>query len=453
MIIAHKNLLHRGKQSAIMPRKSFSVTDKLAIVKKATAELERGISLRKASESLGVDRCQLRRWIEQRTRFEAHVESRGSGALKAIHKGRPSCLKEHEDEILRFIFELREQGMGVTIRMVVLKASELSNAFRHKTHLAKEHAVRRFVKSHKLVHRVCTHESQRSPAAVEGEAMDWLIRIRPLLIGDNRDQRFIINMDQTPIFFTMVPRTTLNVSGARTVNLRTSTSSSMRVTAAITVTASGHQLPEFMVFKGKPGGRIEREFGSYAENHQAYGVYSVQERAWMDEKSMLKWVDVVLKPYIQTAPAGIHPILFLDSYRCHIMGSVVSTIQSLGVQVEHIPGGCTGLLQPVDVGINKPLKNRVKSCWDAWMMEQGVDTVVFNPPSRGIVAGWVAHSLRNLDSQLIKNSWRHGNFSYFPDEAQLQQIIGAPLLPPAGQQEQQQAQQQMPETPVEAGWI
>ena len=408
-----------------MPRKSFSVTEKLTIVKNAAQGLEQGISLSKVSEQLGVDRSQLRRWMKQRPRFEEHVKEKGSGALKAIHKGRPSCLNEHEDELLRFIFELREQGMGVTVRMVVLKASELSNAFRHKTPLAKEHAVRRFVKSHKLVHRVCTHESQRSPAAVEEEAIDWLTRIRPQLIGNNRDQRFIINMDQTPIFFTMVPRTTLNVSGAKTINLRTSTSSSMRVTAAITVTASGHQLPEFMVYKGKPGGRIEREFGSYAENHQAYGVYSVQERAWMDEKTMLKWVDIVLKPYVRTAPSGIHPILFLDSYRCHMMQSVVSTIESLGVQVEHIPGGCTGHLQPVDVGINKkPLKNRVKDCWEAWMMDTGADTVVFNPPSRGIVAGWVSHSFRNLDEQLIKNSWRHGRFSYFPDEAvPLQQTV------------------------------
>ena len=219
----------------------------------------------------------------------------------------------------------------------------------------------------------------------------------------------------------------------------------MRVTAAITVTASGHQLPEFMVYKGKPGGRIEREFGSYAENHQAYGVYSVQERAWMDEKTMLKWVDIVLKPYVRTAPSGIHPILFLDSYRCHMMQSVVSTIESLGVQVEHIPGGCTGHLQPVDVGINKkPLKNRVKDCWEAWMMDTGADTVVFNPPSRGIVAGWVSHSFRNLDEQLIKNSWRHGRFSYFPDEAvPLQQTVQGMLQLPVLPEQQELPQQEL----------
>jgi DDE superfamily endonuclease len=74
---------------------------------------------------------------------------------------------------------------------------------------------------------------------------------------------------------------------------------------------------------------------------------------------MLQWVDDVLKPYVETAPSDIVPLLFLDSYKCHLMSSVISKIQDLGVEFQHIPGGCTGLTQPVDVGINKPLKNRI----------------------------------------------------------------------------------------------
>jgi hypothetical protein len=58
---------------------------------------------------------------------------------------------------------------------------------------------------------------------------------------------------------------------------------------------------------------------------------------------MIIWVDQVLRPYIETAPAGVFPILFLNSYRCHMMVSVVGMMQDLGVEVEHIPGGCTSL--------------------------------------------------------------------------------------------------------------
>lgn len=195
----------------------------------------------------------------------------------------------------------------------------------------------------------------------------------------------------------------------------------MRVTVAVTLTASGEMLPPFFVFKGKAGGRIEREFQDFPEG----GLYSVQEKAWMDEPLMKVWVNKVLKPFVETAPPGIEPVLFLDSYRCHMMASVVSLIEDMGVQVEHIPGGCTGLCQPVDVGIGKPLKNHVRNKWEDWMIAQG-ETVRFTPPSRLTVAGWVVTTLRELSSFIVKRSWRHEPYSFFPNE---ESDIGGVMVP------------------------
>jgi hypothetical protein len=83
----------------------------------------------------------------------------------------------------------------------------------------------------------------------------------------------------------------------------------------------------------------------------------------MDEQVMLAWVEEVLAPYVATAPEDIIPLLILDSYQCHMMASVVYKIQKLGVEVKHIPGGCTSLCQPVDVGFNKPFKSCIRKMW------------------------------------------------------------------------------------------
>jgi hypothetical protein len=48
---------------------------------------------------------------------------------------------------------------------------------------------------------------------------------------------------------------------------------------------------------------------------------------------MIAWVDNVLKPYVANAPNHIIPLLILDSYRCHMMASVVTRIQELGIEV------------------------------------------------------------------------------------------------------------------------
>jgi hypothetical protein len=64
----------------------------------------------------------------------------------------------------------------------------------------------------------------------------------------------------------------------------------------------------------------------------------------MDERVILARVDKVLKPYLANAPEHVIPILILDSYRCHIMALVGMKIQELGIEVKHIPGGCTGIV-------------------------------------------------------------------------------------------------------------
>ena len=95
-------------------------------------------------------------------------------------------------------------------------------------------------------------------------------------------------------------------ASTRTVNGRTSTSQTIRAIVAVTVTASGKELLEpLIVFKGKPGGRIKsQEFATYPPG----AVYACQDVAWMDERVMLKWVELVLKPYVENVlvPDNIH---------------------------------------------------------------------------------------------------------------------------------------------------
>ena len=102
---------------------------------------------------------------------------------------------------------------------------------------------------------------------------------------------------------------------------------------------------------------------------------------------MLKWVEeLVLKPYVdKNVPNNIQPLLLLDSYRCHTMASVAAEIADLGVEVKIIPGGCTGMCQPIDVGIGKLLKTICRHpLWEEWMVKEVTNnpTVACRPASR-----------------------------------------------------------------------
>jgi hypothetical protein len=220
-------------------------------------------------------------------------------------------------------------------------------------------------------------------------------------------------MDQTPIFFSMTPKTTLQARGSKTVSVRTSSDSTKRITVAVCVTASGSMLPPLPIFNAKPNGHVERALSNFPKGAH----YAVQKNTWMDERVMLIWVDKILDPYVKTTPEGVRPILFLDSYRCHMMASVVHCVQDLGVEVHHIPGGCTGVCQPVNVGIGKPFKNHVTRCWENRMVENGgLEEEKTKTPTREELSAWVIESIQSMGAKIIRNSWRRHGFSYFPDE-------------------------------------
>ena len=71
------------------------------------------------------------------------------------------------------------------------------------------------------------------------------------------------------------------------------------------------------------------------------GEYACQDKAWMDEVRMHEWVAKVLKPWKNhrdaNYPSAEPPLLILDAYHVHQMGSVVNRIQMMGIEVLHIP--------------------------------------------------------------------------------------------------------------------
>ena len=120
-----------------------------------------------------------------------------------------------------------------------------------------------------------------------------------------------MNMDQTPVYFSMHSKKTIEKIGLRTINVLTSTNDTRCVTVAATIMASGDQLTPFVIFKESPSGRIARE---QVPTYDHTAIYDLKKNAWMDEQVMLRWVDEVIKPYVATAPEDVIPVLLLDSY-------------------------------------------------------------------------------------------------------------------------------------------
>ena len=140
----------------------------------------------------------------------------------------------------------------------------------------------------------------------------------------------------------------------------------------------------------------------------------------MDESVMLDWIARVLRPWAEEAPAHIRPIVILDSYRCHTTTDRVrAEINRLGVDLIHIPAGCTCLCQPVDVGINKPFKNTLRNRWEDYLLgNQGALDVGgrIPSPSRETLADWIINSQSEIGVETVENAWKSRAFSFFDEE-------------------------------------
>lgn len=65
-------------------------------------------------------------------------------------------------------------------------------------------------------------------------------------------------------------------------------------------------------------------------------------------------------------------MLVWDSFRGHLSVLIRSTLKSLNTETAVIPGGMTSMVQPLDVAINKPFKDRMRNKWQEWMCHRSV---------------------------------------------------------------------------------
>jgi hypothetical protein len=83
----------------------------------------------------------------------------------------------------------------------------------------------------------------------------------------------------------------------------------------------------------------------------------------MDTFLMLDYIDKVLLPHT----AGARSLLLIDSFSAHLSPSVMAKLEENNITVLVIPPGFTSALQPLDVCINKPVKERFRKKWSQWI--------------------------------------------------------------------------------------
>lgn len=165
-----------------------------------------------------------------------------------------------------------------------LKRHSQLSTFAQKSEVAQYNAARRFVRSHGLVFRLGTNESQCSPTELAAEAINVMMTIaQPKVNQPHRHPDFIIHWSGRNSFHIQFKSTTLETAGRQTVHIRKSTNDTNKQPNLL-----AWFLNCSLVFKGAPEGRITRtEFPPFPTDM----IYTCQGRpGCIDEGVMLSWL-------------------------------------------------------------------------------------------------------------------------------------------------------------------
>ena len=83
---------------------------------------------------------------------------------------------------------------------------------------------------------------------------------------------------------------------------------------------------------------------------------------------MLRYIDEIWMPHVKEMGKE-ESILTLDSFSAQVSNSTMACFQSHKVHTSVIPGGCTSVIQPLDVCLSKPFKVHLKASWQRYMLQ------------------------------------------------------------------------------------
>ena len=217
---------------------------------------------------------------------------------------------------------------------------------------------------------------------------------------------------------------TFQFKGEKNVDLINNNKSKVRTTVGACITSEGEFLPPLVVSIYKQENKKVKKNPLKAMQKREYPrkyeglrnqirpfVLRFTPSGFNNEKLMIEWITKFLLPYAKTkAEEGSRTVFLLDAASFHISSNVKSLLKENNIDLAKVPAGCTDFLQPLDVCINKPLKDKVRQQYVKWLEENYGREESFmkagylKAPDPEIFLGWVIQAMSLIERNIKVNS-------------------------------------------------
>ena len=268
----------------------------------------------------------------------------------------------------------------------------------------------RFKKRHQISYRAPTNKAQQLPQHYIESIQKFHVYFRNLgkvsltlyrlptigtpILGVFRLSD-IANVDQTPCSFEFLDRKTYNIQGKKNIWVK-STSSGLdkrQMTIQLTIFADGiPRVKPIVVFRGKDLRITPTEKALW--DSRVHVVF--QDNACVNEDIFLWWIEHAWKLSCMSIFDKSQKLLVLDVHQAQKTELVKATFKNCRTSMAMVPPGCTSLVQPLDVSINKPFKQ---------YLEEASEEHYYNNTTSWMEGKISAKERRILMSKWVVDAW------------------------------------------------
>jgi DNA-binding transcriptional regulator YiaG len=375
-------------------RRNYTYKKKQEILKKFD---QSGENIAIFAKNINIPVRTLRDWNNNRKKIfnvkksDLNIEKMGSGK-------KPIMNEDIEVKIVEWILDMRSYGIAITDALIIRRAEYLKNKMKLPISCKFSNG---WLEKFKLRHHIVSRRAGSKIISKNDCDIEKINDFVKLVTGKiNSKQYFsIINIDETGLYYDSPINFTLDIKGNKRVEIKATGREKQRVTIILGVDLLNNiKMKPFVIFKGTTKKCVEDIPLSVSYN------ISYQGNSWCTDDQFIK--------FLSSLPKDKRILLLYDNFKGHRTDKVNNFLKEKFpmIKVLLLPSKTTPILQPLDVGINKPFKSYIKNKYLDWLIES-VDNKTLPKLEKNdrnkLLVEWISESWDNIkaNQDIVKKSF------------------------------------------------
>ncbi|XP_069734629.1 pogo transposable element with ZNF domain isoform X1 [Phaenicophaeus curvirostris] len=385
-LLCPEECLHIGAPEDEQPTKEpepASRKEQLSVKKLRVVLFALCCSTEQAAEHFRNPQRRIKRWLR---RFQAFQEEN----LASLSEGKYLSL-EAEEKLAEWVLMQREQQLPVNEETLFQKATKIGRSLEGGFKISYEWAVR-FMLRHNLSTHTRRAVAHPLPKDVEDNASCFIEFVQRQIHTQDLPLSMIAAIDEISLFLDME---VLSSDDRKENALQTVGTGEPWCDVVLTILADGSVLPTLVFYRG----HVQQP-----ANVPESIMLEAKENGYSDDEVVELWSSRVWQKH--TECQNSKGMLVLDCHRTHLSEEVLSVLSASSTLPAVVPAGCSSKIQPLDVCINRTVKNFLHKKWKEQAKDMA-DSTCDSDILLQLVLCWLAEVLQVISDspELVQQSF------------------------------------------------